>query len=105
MDESDSSNVLSQAKKRVRTSPKSYIGRDLSLNKKYRYGDKIEHEPIKGIQKEIDRMAGLLCAVHSSEEVVDNPDQLLRIYQNKIEELIDLERQVISELPERESDE
>lgn len=104
MDESDPGNVPSQIKERVRTNPQSYIGRDLDLNKKYRYGDEIEHEPIKGIQKEIDGMARLLCAIVASEEVTDSSDQLLQIYQNEVEGLRELERQVVSELPERERD-
>ena len=104
MDESDPANFPSQIKERVRTNPQSYIGRDLDLNRKYRYGDEIEHEPIKGIQKEIDGMARLLCAIVASEEVTDSSDQLLQIYQNEVEGLRELERQVVSELPERERD-
>lgn len=104
MDESDPSNVPSQIKERVRTNPQSYIGRDLDLNRKYQYGDKLEHEPVKAIQKEIDGMARLLCAIIASEETTENGDQFLQIYQNEVERLRELERQVISELPERERD-
>lgn len=89
-------------KKRVRNESQSYIGRDLDLSIKYRYGDEIEHEPIKAIEKEIDGMARLLCAIVASEEITDSSDHLLQIYQDEVAGLRKLEEEVISELPERE---
>lgn len=49
-------------------------------------------------------MARLLCAIIASEEITVNGDQFLQIYQNEVEGLREVERQVISELPERERD-
>jgi len=105
MDRSNTEKVPNQIKNRVRDNPQSYIGRDLELNEKYRYGDEIDHEPVKAIQKEVDGMARLLCAIITDEgEPTESTEHYIEIYQNEVEKLRGLERDVISELPERERD-
>lgn len=102
MGDSEQDGIPSNITNRVKNDPQSYIGRDMELSRKYEYGDEIEHEPIKAIQKEVDGMARLLSAIIASGEVTDSSDQLLQIYQSEVESLRELERQVLSELPERE---
>lgn len=102
MTESGPNDIPDRIRQRVQSDPESYISRDLSLARKYRFGDEIKNEPVKGIQKEIDGMARLLCAIAEEGERFNNVDQYIRIYQAEIEKLRCLEDQVISELPERE---
>lgn len=102
MTDTSLSDIPEQVKKRVRNDPESYISRDLDLTRKYRFGDEIENEPVKAIQKEIDGMARLLCAIVVDSEDVDDIKRCTRIYQAEVEELRRLEERVISELPERE---
>ena len=102
MDNSDSDQIPERIRRRVRTDAHSFITRDKDLTQKYRYGNKIDHEPVIGIQKEIDGMARLLCALVTQEGTSGNPRQYLEVYQNEVERLRELEHEVISELPERE---
>jgi hypothetical protein len=102
MDETDPNQVPTQIESRVRRSPDSFLARDIDLTEKCEYGDEISHEPVKAIQKEIDGMARLLCALVDVDENSDNISQYLRIYNEEVGNLHDLERDVISELPERE---
>lgn len=102
MDEMDSDRIPNRVKDRVRMNAHSFIKRDVDLTEKYRYGDEISHEPVKGIQKEIDGMARLLYAIVTEEEVSGDANQYVRVYQEEVENLHGLEEEVISELPQRE---
>jgi hypothetical protein len=103
MDEADLDQVLDRIEEGVRTDAASFIARDAFLSNKYHFGSEVEHEPVKAIQKEIDGMSRLLCAL-ITEQIVSDDDQCLRVYQQEVEKLRELEREVISELPEREQD-
>jgi len=105
MDETDSDQIPDQVKDRVQLNPRSFINRNLDLTKRYEYGSRISHEPVKGIQKEIDGMARLLYALVAEEEFSGDANECLRVYQREVENLRELEREVISELPERERNE
>jgi len=104
MDETDSDQVPDRVRNRVRTDAHSFIGRDADLMENYQYSDELGHEPVKAIQKEIDGMARLLCALVADDEVSSN-NHYLGVYQQETGKLRDLEQEVISQLPEREGSE
>jgi hypothetical protein len=79
----------------------SFVERDADLTDKYHYSDDIGHEPVKAIQKEIDGMARLLCALVEDEEIHGETHQYLRVYQEEVKGLRELEEDIISVLPER----
>lgn len=105
MDESELDQVPGRIKSRVRDNAQSFIGRDVHLTEKYRYGSEISHEPIIGLQKEIDGMARLLCALVIAEEVTGSIDEYLEVYEAEVRRMRELEHQVVEELPERERNE
>ena len=105
MDNSDSDQVPEQIRNRVQNDSHSFITRDEHLTEQYRYGGEISHEPVIGIQKEIDGMARLLCALLDGDEKYGCDEAIIDVYQEEVRKLRELEHKVISELPERKRDE
>ncbi|MCU4799771.1 hypothetical protein OB920_05250 [Halobacteria archaeon HArc-gm2] len=72
------------------------------LSEKYQYRDKINHEPVKAIQKERDGMARLLDSLVGEENTIAEDGVYIEIHKDEVENFRKLEREVISQLPERE---
>lgn len=90
---------------RVQDEPVEYLFRDERLEERYRYGDEADSEPVKAIEKEIDGMARLLCALTADEGITTPTSALLNVYEQEVAHLRDLQDEVVSELPERTEDE
>jgi len=87
--------VPEQIAGRVHNTSDSFIGREQYLLRKYQTGNKTSGESPKAIQKEIDGMARLLCAIATEEQSSEDIEQYLNIYDDLKRDLIDLEHQII----------
>jgi hypothetical protein len=93
--------IPEDVEERVRSEPATFLGRDKKMERKYKFADGYESEPMKAIQKEKDGMARLLCALASEEEVDVSNSKLIEVYRREMSGLLELEEGVIDELPKQ----
>ena len=98
MEEDNLENIPKQIAIRVRDDPDSFVGREKHLLEDYGTGDNIDHESPKAIQKELDGMARLLCALSIEDQISNDIEQYLDTFDNVKEQLLDLEREIVEDL-------
>lgn len=85
---------------RIRDTPEAFAGRERHLLSKYQTGEEVDHESPKAIQKEIDGMCRFLRLLAADERFTDDIDEYVEIYESVTADLIELEHQIVEELPD-----